>query len=72
MDGALLLTSLRKLPASQHEVVWLARVEGMTSVEIGKIVGASPGAVKVRLHRATAALKAMLGDRKNDLARREP
>ena len=62
VDGVRLLAAVRKLPPSQHEVVWLARVEEMTSVEIGKIIGATPGAVKVRLHRATAKLKAMLGD----------
>ena len=72
MDGARLLAAARKLPPNQHEVVWLARVEGMTSVEIGKIVGASPGAVKVRLHRATAKLKAMLGDAGRGAGRSEP
>ncbi len=61
VDGTRVLAAVRRLPASQHEVVWLARVEGMTSVEIGKIIGVSPGAVKVRLHRATANLKAILG-----------
>jgi RNA polymerase sigma-70 factor (ECF subfamily) len=60
VDGTRLVERLRRLPASQNEVLWLARVEGMTSVEIGRIVGATPAAVKVRLHRATAKLKAML------------
>ena len=61
VDGARLLAQLKTLPASQSEALWLSRVEGMTSVEIGRVVGATPSAVKVRLHRATTRLKAMLG-----------
>jgi len=61
LDGVRLMAKLNILPEDQREVIWLARVEGMTSVEIGKIVGASPGAVKVRLHRATERLRVLFG-----------
>lgn len=61
VDGVRLMSVLNSLPEDQREVVWLARVEGMTSVEIGKVVGATPGAVKVRLHRATARLRQRFG-----------
>lgn len=60
LDGVRLVALLETLPRDQREVVWLARVEGLTSVEIGRVVGATPGAVKVRLHRATVRLKALL------------
>lgn len=57
LDGVRLREALERLPDDQREVVWLARVEGMTAAEIAKVVGASPGAVKVRLHRASARLR---------------
>ena len=53
--------ALDRLPAEQREVVWLAQVEGMSSIEISKVTGATPGAVKVRLHRANAKLRSWLG-----------
>ncbi len=61
LDGARLAELVCQLPEDQREVVWLARVEGMTSAEIAQIVGASPGAVKVRLHRATVKLREWFG-----------
>ncbi len=57
LDGVRLMESLGRLPDDQREVLWLAKVEGMTAAEIAKVVGASPGAVKVRLHRASARLR---------------
>lgn len=48
--------ALSSLPADQREALWLAEVEGLTSVEIAKIIGASEGAVRVRLHRARKKL----------------
>lgn len=59
LDGLRLAELVGTLPPDQREVVWLARVEGLTSPEIAAVVGASPGAVKVRLHRATARLRAL-------------
>ena len=61
LDQTRLAALVLQLPEDQREAVWLAKVEGMTSVEIGRIVGASPGAVKVRLHRATAKLRKWIG-----------
>lgn len=52
--------ALERLSPEMREVVWLARVEGMSSVEIGKVVGATPGAIKVRLHRANRKLREWL------------
>ncbi|MBP7149063.1 MAG: RNA polymerase sigma factor [Acidobacteria bacterium] len=63
VDAQRVAELLELLPENQREVVWLARVEGLTSVEIARVVGASPGAVKVRLHRATMRLRELLGPR---------
>ncbi len=52
--------ALARLPAEQREVVWLAQVEGMSSVEISKVTGSTPGAIKVRLHRANHKLRSWL------------
>jgi len=56
-----LTEALAKLPPAQRQVVWLARVEGMTSAEISRMIGVSAGAVKVRLHRAERKLISWLG-----------
>ena len=48
------------LPANQREVVWLAQIEGMSSGEMSRVIGVTPGAIKVRLHRANMKLRAAL------------
>lgn len=52
--------ALSRLPASQRRVLWLSRVEGMSSVEIARVTGGSSGAIKVRLHRVTRKLRAWM------------
>lgn len=49
------------LPESYRRVLVLSDIEGMTSAEIASVVGASEGAVKIRLHRARARLREDLG-----------
>jgi RNA polymerase sigma-70 factor (ECF subfamily) len=56
-----LARAIRKLSPEQREVVRLAHVEGLTSTEIGHLLGATPGAVKVRLHRARLRLRGWFG-----------
>jgi RNA polymerase sigma-70 factor (ECF subfamily) len=62
-----LVKALELLPASLRTVVVLKDVYGLSCLEIGQQIGATEGAVKVRLHRARKKLKAMLfhpeGDR---------
>jgi RNA polymerase sigma-70 factor (ECF subfamily) len=53
--------AIQRLPPEQREVLRLAHVEDLTSIEIGRLVGATPGAVKVRLHRARLRLRGWLG-----------
>lgn len=48
------------LPASQRVVVHLHRFEGMTFGEIGKVLGAKEGAVRVRAFRAYETLRTAL------------
>ena len=48
------------LPDRYRNAILLHDLEGLTSVEIAEMVGDTPGAVKVRLHRARRKLQAVL------------
>jgi RNA polymerase sigma factor (sigma-70 family) len=48
------------LPEGQREVVLLHYVDGLSCEEIGAILGRSPGAIRVRLHRARRQLRTEL------------
>jgi len=50
------------LPAKDREIVVLYYLEEMTVAQVAAVVGASAGAVEVRLHRARAKLRQLLGD----------
>ena len=54
--------AIRQLPDDQQEAVWLADIEGFTSGEIARVTGAAEGTVRVRLHRAHARLRELLGE----------
>lgn len=56
-----LARAIGRLSPEQREVVRLAHVEDLTSTEIGRLTGAKPGAVKVRLHRAHLRLRNWFG-----------
>jgi hypothetical protein len=53
-------SALRVLPAAEREVVVLHYVDGLSCDEIAALLDRSPGAVRVRLHRARARLRAEL------------
>lgn len=57
------LRVIQKLPEQQREALMLALDGDMSYEEIGRILGCSLPAVKVRIHRARAALKAELQER---------
>ena len=57
-----LSAQLSKLPDRQAEVFVLSRIEGLTSEEIGKILGCSHETVRVHLHRAMKRLAVELSD----------
>ena len=53
--------ALRQLSPGQREVLLLSRYAGLSYVEIAQVVGSSPGAVRVTLHRALASLRKRVG-----------
>ena len=54
------LSALMRLPESLKSVVYLHYIEGYKMIEIGKMLGISPNAVKKRLQRGREALKLTL------------
>jgi RNA polymerase sigma-70 factor (ECF subfamily) len=52
--------ALAELPSVQREIVLLHDLEGLRHAEIAEVLGLSPGASRVSLHRARAALRAAL------------
>lgn len=55
--------ALTKLPDEDRRVATLAFMEGLDSVEIGRIMGVAPGTVRWRLSRVRAAVTARVGGR---------
>jgi RNA polymerase sigma-70 factor (ECF subfamily) len=58
--GAALDRAISALEPDYREVLLLRDVEGLTAPEVAKVVGASVAAVKSRLHRARAEVRARL------------
>lgn len=58
--AAHLRDALGRLPAESREVLQLRDVEGFTAAEAASAIGIEVGALKSRLHRARAALRAEL------------
>ena len=56
-----ILAALEELPANQREAVTLLKVEGMSVKEVAAATGATPGAVKLRAHRAYETLRKKVG-----------
>jgi RNA polymerase sigma-70 factor (ECF subfamily) len=57
---AALEEAIGELDPGQREVMVLRDVEGLSTNEVAEVVGISPEAVKTRLHRARAAVRARL------------
>jgi RNA polymerase sigma-70 factor (ECF subfamily) len=53
---------LERLPESHRTAFELIKHEGLSIREAAKVLGATPNAVKLRAHRAYAALRSALGD----------
>jgi RNA polymerase sigma-70 factor (ECF subfamily) len=53
--------ALTQLPEDAREVVVLRDVQGLSTREAAELLGISEGAVKVRLHRAHARLRELVG-----------
>lgn len=55
-----LINALGELEELDRQVVVLVLVAGWSSAEVAELVGSSPGAVRVRLHRARRRLRELL------------
>ncbi|MEP6715632.1 MAG: RNA polymerase sigma factor [Terriglobia bacterium] len=51
-DLALLYRALRELPEDKRELIILSRFQGLSCEQIGELMGAAQGTVKVRVFRA--------------------
>jgi RNA polymerase sigma-70 factor, ECF subfamily len=61
-----LRAALDDLPEQQRAIVLLADVEDMTSAEIGTVLDMPDGTVRWHLHQARRALRAVLGEQRDD------
>jgi RNA polymerase sigma-70 factor (ECF subfamily) len=57
------LAALSRLPERQREALLLTKIHGRSLAEAAAITGTSPGAIKLRAHRAYVTLRELLGSR---------
>lgn len=60
-DRKMVRRLLLELPRPAQEVLVLHHMLGLSFVEIGHVMGISPGAAKVRAHRALKTIRARIG-----------
>ncbi len=58
--GAEALAALDRLPAAQRQALLLTKVEGLSQAEAAARAGTTPGAIKLRAHRAYVALRKLV------------
>jgi RNA polymerase sigma factor (sigma-70 family) len=58
------LAALEHLPDNQREALLLTKVHGRTHAEAAQIAGTTPGAIKLRAHRAYVTLRQLLGSKR--------
>jgi RNA polymerase sigma factor (sigma-70 family) len=56
-DGRELLERITRLPELERSAIELVAIEGMSSRDAARVLGVSPGTVRVRLFRARARLR---------------
>lgn len=61
-DVVALIDALDRLAPGDRKIVVLSIVGGWSAAEVGRLVDASAGTVRVRLHRAKARLRTILED----------
>ena len=61
-ESLVMRSCLNSLPSDDRELLMLAGWEGLKASEIGRVMGCSPTAARIRLHRARARLKAALAE----------
>lgn len=67
-DLALLHRALRELPEDKRELIVMSRFQGLTYEQIGAIVGAEQGTVKVRVFRAVKEMGRIFSDLQREKA----
>ncbi len=55
------MAALQHLPENQRQALILTKVHGRSHAEAAQIAGSTPGAIKLRAHRAYVTLRAILG-----------
>lgn len=60
-SAAAAMAALERLPANQKQALILTKVHGRTVAEAAMITGTTPGAIKLRAHRAYVTLRGLLG-----------
>ncbi len=72
-SAAAAMAALEHLPENQREALLLTKVHGRSVAEAAMITGTTPGAIKLRAHRAYVTLRQMLaGTGKPDQAAQAP
>jgi RNA polymerase sigma-70 factor, ECF subfamily len=59
--AAAAMAALQHLPENQRQALILTKVHGRSHAEAAQIVGSTPGAIKLRAHRAYVTLRQILG-----------
>jgi RNA polymerase sigma-70 factor (ECF subfamily) len=69
-DRAIVRKAIDRLPESYRNVLILRDIEGLDTDETARLLGVTPNAAKIRLHRARLALRTLLDPhfRQEDLA----
>ncbi len=67
-DLALLHRAMRELPEDKRELIVLSRFQGLSYEQIGQIVGAETGTVKVRVFRAMKEMSSIYADLQREKA----
>jgi len=60
-SAAAALAALERLPDNQRQALLLTKVHGRSVAEAAMITGTTPGAIKLRAHRAYVTLRQLLG-----------
>lgn len=64
--AAAAMAALQHLPENQRQALILTKVHGRSHAEAAQIVGSTPGAIKLRAHRAYVSLRQILGTKGDD------
>jgi RNA polymerase sigma factor (sigma-70 family) len=61
-EGVVMQLCLNALAPDERELLMLAGWEGLSAAQMGRVLGCSPTAARIRLHRARARLKSEMAE----------